>query len=120
MKRTGRINPVSASRQRKAQIRQAVVAIVHERAGHRCWYIPIIPEIACHRFDWTRSEFEVDELRGGSYRVTEMYDPDSCRLTCQAHHRWKTENKPELLERLARYEETNPWPSKPALPSDPS
>lgn len=120
MKRGGRINPVSKRRRENGPRRDLVRKIVAERAGHTCWYAPVIPEIRCRWLDRTRPELEVDELRGGSYRSTEMYDPDACRLTCQSHHDHKTEHKLDVLDRLARYEQEHPWPNLPALPSDPS
>lgn len=120
MKRGGRIKPVSDKRQAHMKLRRLVVEIVHQRADHRCWYAHVVPEIRCERFDFTRPEFEVDELRGGAQRLTEWTDPDRCRLTCQSHHRYKTEHKLTFLDRLARYERKHPWPSQPSLPTDPS
>lgn len=116
MKRS-RINPVSGKRRAQLALRREVVIVVFERAGGRCWYAPFIPEVACQHIDRTRPMLEVDELRGGSYRITEWLDPDQCRLPCQSHHRFKTEHKLEVLDRLARYEESHPWPNEPTLPN---
>lgn len=121
MKRGGRIKPVSARRARDLQTRAAVVEIVHARAGGACWYAPVVPEIRCRQLYRDRLPLEVDELRGGAYRVTEWLDPDRCRLTCQAHHDFKTDNKLLVLDRLAHYEETHPWPTTPTMtPPNPS
>jgi hypothetical protein len=85
--------------------REQVRKEVHERAGFACEYAAVIPEIPCGSPFPDRPRLEVDELRGGSYRSTEMYDPKQCRLTCQIHHDHKTEHKVEVLDRLAKYEE---------------
>lgn len=74
-----------------------------ERAGGRCEYAAVIPEVAC---GWLpdRVELEPDEIRGGAQRVTEMYDADSIRMACPCHHEWKTDHKSELVRRLAEHE----------------
>jgi hypothetical protein len=115
VKRGGRLRHASPKRARDQQRRQAVVEIVHARANCCCWYAAFIPEIRCEHWDRSRPRLEVDELRGGSYRITEWLDPDACRLACQSHHRYKTEHKLEVLDRLARYEQEHPWPTLPNL-----
>jgi hypothetical protein len=115
VKRGGRLPPQSARRRANQALRGEVVLIVWARAGRACWYRPFVPEIECRTYDRTRASLEVDELRGGAYRSTEWLDPDRCRLTCQAHHDWKTDHKHELLERLAAYEQEHPWPSVPSF-----
>lgn len=74
-----------------------------ERAGGRCEYADVVPEVLC---GWLpdRYALEPDEIRGGAQRVTEQYDADRIRMTCPCHHEWKTENKPELVRRLAELE----------------
>lgn len=109
------MKPVSDKRRARFKVRALVVEIVHQRAGERCWYAPFIPEVPCEHWDRTRPMLEVDELRGGAHRITEWLEPDCCRLACQSHHRYKTEHKLEVLDRLARYEETHPWPNHPTL-----
>ena len=100
MKRS-RLAPVSARRQAQKARRAEVVAEVHERAGGRCEYADVVPEVECASYWWSsRPPLEVDELRGGAHRSSEWLDPEQCRLTCHAHHDWKTENKRELLKRL--------------------
>jgi hypothetical protein len=74
--------------------RAAVVA----RAGGRCEYADIMPEVACGTLPGRG--MEVDELRGGSWRQAEWLDPDWCRLTCPVHHDYKTEHKRVILARL--------------------
>lgn len=83
--------------------RATAVAVASVRAGGRCEYAAVIHEVPC---GWlpSRTELEPDELRGGSYRVTEQYDPERIRIVCPVHHDWKTDHKPELLERLAEHE----------------
>lgn len=97
--------------------RAKVVAIVHERAGHRCQYAEIIPEVPCASPFKDRPQLEVDELRGGAHRQIEYLNPDACRLTCQAHHDVKTDGitiagrfigKREVLRRLALHEGRTP------------
>jgi hypothetical protein len=89
---------VSAKRRadlgRRTEVRNEVIA----RAGGQCEYAAIVPEVACGLLPGRG--MEVDELRGGSYRVTEWLDPDRCRLVCPVHHDWKTAHKRELLKRL--------------------
>lgn len=97
--------------------RAKVRALVHERAGHRCQYAAVIPEIPCASPFKDRPKLEVDELRGGAHRSIEWLNPDACRLTCQAHHDVKTNGitiagkfigKTEVLRRLALHEGRTP------------
>jgi hypothetical protein len=78
----------------RAMVRQAVI----ERAGGQCEYAAVIPEVRCG-FVPGRG-MEVDEIRGGSYRVSEWLDPDRCKLTCPVHHDFKTNHKRLVLDRL--------------------
>jgi hypothetical protein len=106
-----RKTPVRSKSLRRTQQeleRAEVRAEVHQRAGGVCQYAPVIPEIQCASPFRDRPQLEVDELRGGAHRSVEWLNPDACRLTCQAHHDWKTEHKPELLRRLAVHEGRTP------------
>jgi hypothetical protein len=97
-----RIPPVSEARLSKKALREAVVAEVLTRPGPRCELAAVIPEVPCGSLTTPERphELEVDEMRGGAYRVTEMYDPSRCHRTCHQHHDWKTANKREVLRRL--------------------
>lgn len=103
MKRSGPIRSISKKRQRLLPKRNKVREEVLERAEWQCEYAPVIPEIACGTLP-NRMFLEIDELRGGSHRVTEWTDPDLCRATCPIHHDYKTDNKEEVLKRLALHE----------------
>lgn len=103
LKRTP-INQKSDRRREQEQERARVRAIVHDRAGGRCQYAAVWPDIECGSPWPRRPKLEVDELRGGSYRSVEWLNPDACRLTCQIHHDHKTLNKPEHLRRLRMIE----------------
>lgn len=83
--------------------RREVRAEVARRSGGRCQYAAVIPEVPCGFFV-DRPGMEVDEMRGGAWRSTEYLDPDRCRLTCPAHHDWKTDHKRLVLQRLAEHE----------------
>jgi len=89
---------MSAKRRRELAQRKKVRAIVLERAGNRCEWAPLIPELAC---GWLpdRTVLEIDELRGGAYRCTEWLDPERCVATCPAHHDHKSAAKREMLAR---------------------
>lgn len=93
------------SEKRKAERaeRALVRAEVIRRAGGRCQYENVVPEIPCG-FLPDRRKLEVDELRGGSYRSIEYLDPDSCRATCPRHHDYKTANKRAVLALLEAFE----------------
>jgi hypothetical protein len=97
---TRRTRLSAVSRKRKAQAGQRVQVreIVAERAGGRCEYAPVIPEVPCGMLPGRG--MEVDEMRGGSYRSTEWLDPDACRYTCPVHHDYKTAHKRTVLSRL--------------------
>lgn len=74
-------------------MRPDVIVAVWARAGGRCEYAAIIPEVPCGSPWPHRPVLEVDELHGGSARATEMQDPDQCALTCQVHHDVKTDGR---------------------------
>lgn len=76
----------------RTMTRQECREIVLSRAGHRCEVAPYVPEIECGRRPG-RLNLEVDEIRGGSFRCTEQYDPDRCRAVCPAHHDYLTLHK---------------------------
>ena len=78
----------------RASVREQVIA----RAGGRCEYADVIPEVACGMLPGRG--MEVDELRGGARRGSEWLDPERCRLTCPVHHDWKTAHKRVVLRRL--------------------
>ena len=78
----------------RASVREQVIA----RAGGRCEYADVIPEVACGMLPGRG--MEVDELRGGSARGSEWLDPERCRLACPVHHDWKTAHKRVVLRRL--------------------
>lgn len=88
----------SAKRKAKQGERSLVREQVAQRAGWRCEYRHIIPEVSCGFLP--RRGMEVDELRGGLWRRVESLDPDACRYTCPVHHDWKTDHKVEVLRRL--------------------
>ena len=90
--------PLSRKRRSDLKRRTEVRQIVKDRAGNRCEYADIIPEVACG-FRPGRG-MEVDELRGGSHRVSEWLDPDRCRFVCPVHHDWKSAHKRVVLSRL--------------------
>jgi hypothetical protein len=102
MKRT-RLSPVSAKRRALGAERARVRIEVLARADGACQYADVVPEVRC-AFYTDRPGLEVDELRGGSYRVTEWLDPNACRAVCPAHHDHKTGHKRDVLERLAAWE----------------
>lgn len=88
------------SERRRAQLseRDRVRDAVWARAGGRCEYADVVPEVACGMLPGRG--MEVDELRGGSRRGSEWLDPDRCRLTCPVHHDYKTAHKRVVLRRL--------------------
>lgn len=88
------------SDQRRAQLsaRASVLRQVIARAGGRCEYADVIPEVPCGMLPGRG--MEVDELRGGSRRSSEWLDVDRCRLACPVHHDWKTAHKRVVLRRL--------------------
>jgi hypothetical protein len=92
------LKPVSAKRRAAFSERDRVRQAVFDRAGGRCEYASVVPEVCCGLLPGRG--IEVDELRGGAHRVSEWLDVDRCRLTCPVHHDWKTANKRELLARL--------------------
>ena len=77
--------------------RDACRAVVLERAGHCCQYAPIWPGLPCGSPFTDRPQLEVDEVRGGSYRAADQYDPHWCRAACQLHHDIKTRSKTRAL-----------------------
>ena len=79
--------------------RKQVRELVLENAGHRCEYEALIPEVKCGPVG-LRTQLEVDEIRGGSYRNLEWLDPLRCHATCPAHHDFKTAHKNEVIRRL--------------------
>lgn len=97
-----RIPPVSKSRQAKAELRELVRWVVLTRPGPRCEIAAAFPEVRCGSIITPErpNELEVDEIRGGSFKVTEMYDPERCRRGCHRHHDHKTANKREYLRRI--------------------
>lgn len=98
---------VSARRQAERAARTATRVEVLERAGHRCAYAQIIPEVSCGNLP-DRVGLEVDELQGGSHRQREHTNPDECRATCPRHHDYKTAHKRLVLERLEVWERVIP------------
>lgn len=88
------------SDRRRAQLgqRKQVRDVVWARAGGRCEYADVVPEVECGMLPGRG--MEVDELRGGSQRGSEWLDPDRCRLTCPVHHDYKTAHKRVVLRRL--------------------
>jgi hypothetical protein len=90
----------SMSKRRRSNLvgRAEVRRVVTDRAGGRCEYAEIIPEVRCGFLPGRG--MEVDELRGGSFRSSEWLDPDRCRLVCPVHHDWKSANNRDLLSRL--------------------
>lgn len=98
LRSTGRVNPVSKKRRAQADQRTDVRRAVLAAAGHRCEAIDLVPEVRCGDLPG-RTGLEVDELRGGSYRVTEWLDPAACQAVCPVHHDWKTAHKREYLHR---------------------
>jgi hypothetical protein len=97
LKRTGRVNPVSARRRSEQAARDACVEEVHRRDG-TCQLAVIFPEVTC---GWLpdRRQLEVDEVHGGAMRCTEHTDPAACRLVCPKHHDHKTLHKRDALAR---------------------
>jgi len=90
---------ISEKRLKQLEERKKVIETVKQRANNQCEYAHIIPEIPCATLPG-RQNLEVDELRGGAHRCTEWLDPDQCKLTCPAHHDYKTNHKNEILHRL--------------------
>jgi hypothetical protein len=91
---------VSARRRSEAKAREVCREIVLARAGRRCQYRVLWPDVPC---GWLPGRYglEVDEIRGGSYRSQEHTDPDRCRATCAVHHELKTDQKTHaLVERI--------------------
>lgn len=112
MKPGGRINPISKKRRAQMPLREETRAAVLLRAKGQCEYRLAIREVECG-FLPGRYQLEVDELRGGSWRNTEMVDPGACRLACPRHHQAKTEGfvfggvfvgKREFVRRVLAYE----------------
>ena len=101
-KKPKRIPPVSKSRAEKAELRELVRWVVLTRPGPRCEIGQAFPEIPCGSIvtPERKHAIEVDEIRGGAYRSTEMYDPERCRRGCHRHHDHKTANKREYLRRI--------------------
>lgn len=101
-KKRKRIRPVSASRLSKAELRKAVIWAVLTRPGPRCELAAVFPEVRCGSIVTAERPhaIEVDEIRGGSWRSTEMYDPERCRRTCHRHHDHKTLHKQEYRRRI--------------------
>jgi hypothetical protein len=93
------IKKISTKRASQLNERKKVIDQVKERANNQCEYADIIPEIDCDTRPG-RKNLEVDELRGGAHRCTEWLDATQCRLTCPAHHDYKTNHKNEILDRL--------------------
>lgn len=89
---------VSGKRRAQLADRGRVRDVVWARAGGRCEYADVVPEVACGFYGGRG--LEVDELRGGSRRGSEWLDPTRCRLTCPAHHDYKTAHKRVVLRRL--------------------
>jgi hypothetical protein len=95
-----RVNPVSARRRAAFDDRAYCVQEVRILARGRCEYADLWPDVPC---GWLpeRTVLEVDEIRGGSWRVVEWTDPHRCRLTCPVHHDVKTDSKDHaLVERI--------------------
>jgi hypothetical protein len=101
-KAPARIPPVSARRRSRAAEREAVVAEVLTRPGPRCEMARWVPEVRCGSLTTPERPhaIEVDEIRGGAWRVTEMYDASRCQRGCHRHHDWKTANKQEYRRRM--------------------
>ena len=93
------MKPISNKKLQQLNERKKVIETVKQRANNQCEYADIIPEIPCATLPG-RNNLEVDELRGGAYRCTEWLDPDQCKLTCPAHHDYKTNHKNDILHRL--------------------
>lgn len=94
------IPPVSARRRAEQKARDECRREVLFRAGGRCQYAPLFPDVPC---GWLpdRYQLEVDEIRGGSWRSTEHTNPDRCRAACPVHHDIKTATKDQdLVERI--------------------
>lgn len=103
-RRTRQPLPAKSARRKDEEAERARVrTVVLKRAGHRCQYADVVPEVLCGFLPERRS-LEVDELRGGSYRHEEYLDPDQCRAVCPKHHDYKTAHKNEVLARLAIHE----------------
>lgn len=98
-KRRKRIPPVSAKRLANQDKRDACRRAVLKRANGRCEYAAVMPEVDCGAVPG-HPALEVDEIRGGSARGTEMYDPERCIATCAKHHIVKGLNKREVIRRL--------------------
>lgn len=97
-KQPKRIPARSAKRQAMQAERDTCRAVVLARGA--CEYAPLIPEVECGSPWHHRPPLEVDEIRGGAYRLDEFTDPTRCRLTCQNHHDWKTAHKREAISRI--------------------
>lgn len=85
----------TADEPERARVREVVLA-----RDRGCTAVDVVPEVRCGSPDPRRPEIEVDEIRGGAYRVDEWLDPDRCRSLCQAHHDWKTAHKQEYRRRI--------------------
>lgn len=95
-----RVKQISDTRRAAFDDRAYCCNEVRILAGGRCEYADLFPDIEC---GWLpeRTVLEVDEIRGGSWRVVEWTDPHRCRLTCPVHHDEKTRTKThELVARI--------------------
>lgn len=89
----------SEKRAAQADERDQVRALVLAR-DRGCIARDVITEVRCGSPDLRRPAFEVDEVRGGSWRITEWLDAARCWSMCQNHHDHKTANKRDVLRRM--------------------
>lgn len=112
------MRPESKKRAKQRTLRGKVREQVLQRANYECEYRWVIPEVPCGYLPG-RYQLEVDELRGGAYRITEWLDPTRCVCTCPRMHDWKTLHKNLVIERFEVWR-TLQWMSAYFTPSHPA